>query len=232
MTTNVTGRAAYLKALQREWPEALRALQNDVFPLVAYLWKDKAKQPAQLDFSIENIPEFLEVTRSEEVAKALRYWARDFSVSDEWMLNVARFTIFLNGENLNNYQGDWRGWVDWPPIAQRPMEVKLIGRLWIPPEQGGFETWEEFTERLNAQLKEQLLRYRKQTSLYYGTPKENMDRDAGWTVRYQKGERAFTIAEGLIRHGDPEQAVYRAVERFAGSIGLTLPKTPKRRTRK
>jgi hypothetical protein len=53
---------------------------------------------------------------------------------------------------------------------------------------------------------------------------ENTTRDARWTVKYQKGQTVIEIMEAEWPKGfaDTEQAIYRAIDRFATSIGLHL----------
>jgi hypothetical protein len=81
----------------------------------------------------------------------------------------------------------------------------------------------EFQERIGAQINGQLAHYRRDCKRRSSTSKPELTRDAQWTVRYQRGDRAKDIAGGLFRgYQQPEQAVYRAIKRFAKGIGLTL----------
>jgi hypothetical protein len=78
-----------------------------------------------------------------------------------------------------------------------------------------------------AEFRRQLAAYKTTVETRFGVGREKRLRtEAGWTARYQKGESAADIVQ-TIDIGDlidPEQATYRAIERFAKSIGLNLRK--------
>ncbi|MEO8097869.1 MAG: hypothetical protein ABI811_09220 [Acidobacteriota bacterium] len=59
---------------------------------------------------------------------------------------------------------------------------------------------------------------------------DRIKQEAEWTVRWQKGESIVQIANAVDigTQADPEQAIYRAIQRFAKGIGLTLRKKGER----
>ena len=95
-------------------------------------------------------------------------------------------------------------------------------QLWVPPDLGGSESWDQFRIRVENDFNQQLSNYREQVAKYYGLRKDN-ERDALWTARFQKSISIIKIAKDLPRaYKDPDQTVKKAIGRFAISIGLTL----------
>ena len=231
---NATARNVYLKALQLEWPEVLSGLQNDVFPRVAQLWTERLAADDRGLFT-RKLQQFEEALAAKEVDQALKFWANTFSIEDEWMLENARTTMYMYGVNWSDLEAPWTGWVPAGPLHLLRLQAfdMKISELWIPPKYGGRETWEIFSGRLKSRLKKELGHYRRRQSEHFGVQRDNAERDARWTVKYQKGTLAAEIAEGLPRrYEDPGQTVWKSIERFAKDIGLTLHQSRRHRTRK
>ena len=218
-TGNIPGRVAYLRALNAEWPEVLEELRDDVAPKYADLWKDMPAAPSNslsLSF-IENEIKILAKIKDEINSNPYwRRWMRTFAIKDEWILDAALETISWNYSSKDTTAG-WF-WLYVPETRNPVFSPTFDHNLWIPSE-----PWASFGKRIRAQISGQLSQYRRDCNRRTGTSKPELKRDAIWTVRYQKGVLAREMAEEL-REGyeEPEQAVYRAIDRFAKSIGLTL----------
>jgi hypothetical protein len=226
---NSEARQVYLKALQIEWPEVLSALHRDVFPRLLELWTQRLHDAPGL--FAEMYEQFIEAMGDRELDLGLKAWATTFSIKDQWMLDNARITMYMYGATWRDPQLKWTGWIQSPPKHLgliTPFEIK-ISAIWIPPKYGGQRTWEVFSDQLRSDFNEALNKYRKAQSVHYGVLKDNVDRDARWTVRYQRGISTTRISKELpSAYGDPAQTVRRAIERFARDIGLTLPQTRRR----
>jgi hypothetical protein len=211
----------------------LSALQDDVFPRLIELWTERLTDAPGL-YSIK-YTQFYEALRDKELDRALTLWAKDFSIEDKWMLENAHTTMYMYGAIWKDPRARWTGWIQAGPqhLTLRPTFDVTISDLWTPPEYGGLETWNQFSNRVRSRLNQTLAQYRKRQSEHFGVLKDNARRDAGWTVRYQKGTSATEIAKELPSvYGDPEQTAWKAIDRFAKDIGLTLRQTRRHRTRR
>jgi hypothetical protein len=230
---NAAARYVYMEAMQLEWPEVLSALQRDVFPRLLELWNDRLSTATNL-FS-KKYNQFSDAMSDRLLVQALKAWAITFSVEDEWMLENARVTMYMYGANWTDTQEEWPVWMQAGPkhlSYRHPFEMNLKG-LWIPPEHGGLQTWEEFSGNFESELTAALNRYRKLQTTHFGVLRDNVRRDARWTVRYQKGQLASDIAKELPHaYGDPAQTVWKAIDRFAKDIELTVRPYRRRRTAK
>ena len=215
-TGNIPGRLAYLKAFDHLWPEALQELRDEVAPKFAHLWNDMPDSPSNR-IPLERMGRLASIEdemRSLSSMMILRRWARGFEIRDQWIFDAAVDTILWHYDT-GNVNGPWF----WFPLESRnPPFNPTISGTWYPSE-----SWGEFQERIGAQINGQLAHYRRDCKRRSSTSKPELTRDAQWTVRYQRGNRAKDIAAGLFRgYQQPEQAVYRAIKRFAKDIGLTL----------
>jgi len=230
---NAAARDVYLRALQQKWPDVLHALQDDVFSRLVELWPDRLA--ADLSLYSAKFRQFDEAFGDKTLDRALRLWAKSFSIEDKWMLQSARATMYMYGVSWRDPQLPWTGWSNAGPqhLTLRPTFDLNISDCWMPPEFGGSETWDTFSDRMRSEFNYGLARYRKRQSEHFGVLKDNAERDARWTVRYQKGELATEIAETLSGpYEDSSQAVWKAIDRFAKDIGLTLRKARRHRTGK
>jgi hypothetical protein len=87
------------------------------------------------------------------------------------------------------------------------------------------ESWAKFEGRMRSEFKEQLFAYRRTVDVKFDIGREeHLNRDAAWTVLYQRGESVIAISEkaDLKGYSDPEQAIFRVIKRFAEMIGLRL----------
>jgi len=224
LTGNIPGRLAYLKALNRHWPEVLEELREVHSASYAHLWKDKPEIPSNsVSAGLEWTDRVRREILSRDSIKILDRWARSFALSDRWIKSAAVDTMFWN-YSAGSESARWNWFYMLPYKSMNPpFATNLKDNIWNPSE-----PWEAFAKRIRNQINHQLSRYRSGSHQRYGTFKTKLKRDAGWTVRYQKGERAMDIAFAMAPEvyrdlGDPEQAVFRAIERFAKDIGLTLP---------
>ena len=167
-----------------------------------------------------------------ELLKALQAWAAQFRITEDWILQAALDTLQVHSERPGRFglakpQEPEQAWFwFYAPIGQDPRfhpEFAFNDSIWSPPQD-----WKIFRSRLLKQFASQLEDYRRATEAKFKA-RDNLARDAEWTARYQKGEQAFEIAFDVEGFEDREQTVYRAVERFAASIGLNLRKIRRRR---
>jgi hypothetical protein len=220
---NSAARRAYLEALQLEWPEALIALHRDVYSRVVPLWSERLAELTGL--ASGTYEQFSRAMSDQQVDRALKSWATLFSIKDQWMLDAARVTMYTYGITRKDPEEEWPGWILAPPtnLARFAPFEPVISATWVPLEYGGVESWDTFSNRLRSDFNEALNKYRKLQSVHWGALKENTARDARWTVRYQKRTFAVEIADELPgAYADPEQTVWKAIDRFAKEIGLTL----------
>ena len=226
---SVAGRRAYLSAIQNYWPEVLEALQTDIAPRYEKIWTDhpKINNPSnQLQRSVA----IRDAMHGSEFMSQLEYWAHRFSMKDEWLKEIAIDTIFMHRE-LETPAGLW-SWVEMRLEFLSPggeFKPTLKDATWSPDENRSAlapgETWDSFNDRMRTQFYKQLSLYRNESKKRHGLGTASMKRHAEWAVRYQKGENAKDIAmEIQARYEDRDQAVYKAIARFAKNIGLTLEK--------
>lgn len=228
---NQSGRTVYFYALGELWPEPLNNLMDSVAPQFASLWKDR---PIINNNSLSGHSEWYALLTSRlrhptQQAK-LALWSRAFSMSDEWIIDAAVNTILYHYEAHDGTlmkTGDWI-WVYIPPYLRIPFEPSLNNAAWSPSpsnisQLGLGETWGGFSGRMRRQFEAELKAYRQKVITRRGLRKQSISRDAEWTVRYQRGEKAKDIAADLTGpYRDHGQAVFRAISRFAQDIGLTL----------
>jgi hypothetical protein len=227
-------------ALRKHWPELLTSLRVDVFPLYTPAWQGVGEERQIARESLGNLRSDPERT---ELLAAFQEWANGFRITEDWIVQTALDTLQNYSDSspphLPRVPGDqgWY-WVYRPRVHDPLFRPKLNLNVWYTAKYGSHEKWPAFKDRMQSQFDEQLAKYRRMMESKYAATKEvTLVRDAEWTARYRKGETAVEIANELLdnrkAYNDPEQTVYRAVERFAEIIGLTLRPNRKRRgTRK
>ncbi len=155
---------------------------------------------------------------------ALQAWADRFRITDSWILEAALDTLSIfSPRQPGGIDREW-AWRYNTRGFHPNFKPTLETNVWYPPEHGWQESWDAFKDRMESQFSTQLASYRRMVESKFGIGKEMMVRDAEWTVRYQKGESAIEIAESaaLIGYADPEQAIFKAISKFATSISLRL----------
>jgi hypothetical protein len=120
---NAAARHVYLKALQLEWPEVLSALQDDVFSRLIELWPDRLTNAFEAGLYTAKFKQFSEAFRDKALDRALRLWAKTFSIEDKWMLENARATMYMYGIAWRDPQLLWTGWIEAGPqhLTLRPL---------------------------------------------------------------------------------------------------------------
>jgi hypothetical protein len=225
----IVARQAYFMALRAHWPEVLNSLRADVSPKYGPRWHEGGGERRIVHESWETLHSD---PARKELLTAFQNWAGRFRIREDWIIQTALDTL----QNYSDFtptplvrpegNQDWF-WL-YMPAGQDPRFLPTFdANVWYPPKNGQMEVWHEFKCRMKSQFKKRLEEYRRMMESMYGARKDNSIRDAEWTARYQKGDAAFEIATGLTGY-DPEQAVYRAVARFASIIGLKLRQNRKR----
>lgn len=215
----IEGRRAYFWALERHWPEVLKALQVDVLPWYEPRWheQESGRIPITESWSrLKTNPEH----RQDLLAK-LEGWAERFLITEEWIFDAALDTL-LTYRKRKCEKWFWR----YNPRGFHPrFEPVLPGNFWYPPLGASSESWEHFKKRMQGQFRRQLAGYRTTVETRFGVGREKkLQIEAGWTARYQKGESVIETVQtiNIGELADPEQTTYRAIERFSKSVGLKL----------
>jgi hypothetical protein len=225
-TFSIAGRAHYFWALDEHWAEVLSTLRVDVCPIY---------RPRRADFGeLIAITESWERLQSDverkDLLRSLRRWAVEFGITEDWIFETALRTLMrfspLIVPRIQAENESWL-WIYTPGGSHPPFRPTFEDNVWYPRPEG----WQVFKRRMEKQFSAQLAKHRRLVEHTLGIGKDGMERDAKWTVLYKKGIPAFEIATELAGYDDAEQTVYRAVERFADSIGLML-RTHRRRDRR
>jgi hypothetical protein len=216
----ITGRQAYFWALQKHWPDVLSSLRSDVLPI----YKPRIhEEDGQRSIILESWERLQAEPERKELVSVIRAWGDRFRITEGWIFQEALDTLTVYSQRPGSKDTEWF----WRDIQMRfhPRFTPVLEKnFWYPPERGWPETWGAFKAHMEAQFRTQLNEYRRMVESKFGIGKDMMARDAGWTARYQKGETAIEIAEGenLIGYSDPEQAVFKAISKFAKLISLRL----------
>jgi hypothetical protein len=227
----VVARQAYFMALRKFWPELLKSLRVDVFPQYSPRWHGETPQRRILR---ESWNELQSDSRRTELLAAIRDWANRFRIKEPWIIQTALDTLqnyseFSPTPEIRPQRPGWF-WL-YMPVAEDPRFLpRLDNNVWYPDLQWrvkaySYEDWSTFKTRMLSQFNKQLVQYRLAIDIKYAVKKKDkLRRDAEWTVLYQKGQPALEIAKPMhdATTLDPEQTVYRAIERFAKLIDLKL----------
>ena len=212
--------------IEQHWPEVLRSLRDDISPLYKpKLYTGDTLKPILLTESWSHLQADSE---REDLRITIQEWAIRFRITEEWILDSALETLLIYCSRKRPQTWYWRyGAKGFHPR----FEPSLEKNHWHPPRGGGPETWEQFKKRMQAQFRLQLAGYRTIVETRFGVGREErVHREAEWTARYQKGESVADIVQtiGIGRLADPEQAIFRAIDRFAKGIGLKLRRRARR----
>ena len=229
---SLEGRRAYLTAPEKHWPEVLGALRRDVLPHfepIPVLSNGTA-------FVLESWQECQAAVNRSELAMALKLWGDAFLISDDWIFDAALETLATNCPQLRRPQmrdEAWR-WFFGSRESHPGFDPQLNKAYWFPPRGGWPESWKEFKHRMERQFRTQLLQYKHAVETRLGVDREKQIlKLAVLAVRWQKGESISQIVQTIHigQQADPEQATYRAIQRFSKSIGLKLRKRNQRPAR-
>jgi hypothetical protein len=209
--------------LQNYWPDVFRSLQDDVLP-----YYEPRYQKTDSGF-ISVIEEWRKVKGDIQESKllaSLEGWAKQFRITEDWIFEAALDTLLwyhaqMETSRTRTPRGLWR----YAPRGFHSLfEPVLTNNFWFPV--GGLnESWPQFKKRMEREFKRQLSEYRNSIDARVGVRrKERIRIHAGWAVRYQRGESVADIFQtvDIGDLDDPEQAIYRSIERFAKNIGLNL----------
>ena len=224
-TINLEARAAYFHALEEHWPEVLDTLLDDIMPLYEPRWHFAAGQRWQINTTWDKIQHD---AKREDLLNGLQKWAARFRITEEWIFDAALETLMVYSPKTRAPgapPSSERLWRCTPRGVHPLFAPKFDNAVWYPARHGWPEEWEAFRSRIESQFRSQLAEYRRMAELKFGTGKEqNIQRDARWTAKYQRGQTTIEIMQAEWPEGftDTEQVIYRAVDRFAKSIGLNL----------
>jgi hypothetical protein len=214
----------------------LNSLMTDVLPLYTPRWHVEAEHRVAI---IDRWGTFKEETGRVHLLETLLKWANAFRITEAWMFDAALETLLMycpgvrpSADRAVETDGPERFWQSVPGGFHPRFTPKLDNAVWYPPHWGVPEEWDSFKSRVESQFSSQLTQYRRMVELKFGIGREeHLYRDAVWTAKYQRGQTAIEIAESEDLRGfsDPEQVVFRAVDRFAKSIALNLRRRGHRR---
>lgn len=222
-------RQQYFWALYRRWPEVLNSLQSDVSPIYRPNWHTEPS--GERVPIIESWNQLRSDVERKDLLQAVHHWAAQYRITEEWIFETALDTLMRYARwDPSQIKDEEETWLwRYNPRGYHPVFApKFEPDYWYP--NGWPEEWEAFKNRVEKEFSSQLAEYRRLVERKFGIGKDKMARDAEWTVLYHKGVPALEIARGLTGYDDPEQTVYRAVKRFANSIGLALRKNSTRCT--
>ena len=229
-------RREYLRALEREWPEVIDDFEINVLSrYIPPLFK-RRKNGSQLAGA--DSLSLLKSDRSRsDLLGAIEQWAERYGLMEDWILEAVVATGWRD-QGIESVSGKTRK----PQVAKRvdeddafcyspsvifetPFESKFTNAAWLPLDWGGNEIWPDFRRRITSEFDKQLKAY----GAVFGIDRPHISRDAVWTVRYQRGDSAFEISKELAGYSDAEQTAYRAITRFANTIGVRLRRNKRRR---
>jgi hypothetical protein len=148
---------------------------------------------------------------------ALRTWAADWHLGDEWIVNVARRTI--------------REWHKYPALAKALhwASVTQVGELVPEPPairwEATLETEKEFLHRVKHVYVPDVRRWADTLGLVDTIQKPKLTRDLAALVQYHvKGDDMDAVADEFFGDSDKEYTARKALTSLAILIGLTLRK--------
>jgi hypothetical protein len=225
---SILGRQEYFWALQDLWPDVLEALHHGVFPVYEPIWH-QMEGGRRVPIGEGSWEELKKRDERHLLQSAIEEWADQYSIVETWVFEAALDTLltyYLGSEPLEAWL--WR----YNPRGYHPLfEPRFSQNVWYPSSRGWPESWEAFKKRMQSEFAKQLVAYRRMVETKFAIGKEeHLDRDARWTVLYRKGQSVRVISNqaNLKCYSDPEQAVFRAIERFARLIGLDLTRRKER----
>jgi hypothetical protein len=145
---------------------------------------------------------------------ALQQWRKNYPIEerDHWIMDAALHTILQCWLDKSPLEWTYAPDEHWPALFRPRYATR-----W----HGDDEAEQKRMERdfVNT-VKKQWRTYCSQVKAECAARKSNMDRDAFWTARRQKGESSLQISKSISR--PDENAVRVAIDAFAQRIGLTL----------
>jgi hypothetical protein len=214
-TINFGARFEYLSAIEVHWPDVMKSLQLDAFPVYQ---ECLASTPATELQTLAGLSDALERGASHEIREvdlAVRAWAEKHSFQDDWLRDVA----------LQSMHGWARGgtrskWTYLPDELNIPKFEPSFG-YWIP----GWSTWPDFTRRTYEHFRRALAEYRAQVRTLWGESHPKLRQSAVWTVLWQRGRSPEAIQNHHRKTTEKNVSlanIQQRVHDFAGAAGLSL----------
>jgi hypothetical protein len=215
-TINFGARFAYLTAIETHWPEVMKSLLGDAFPLYEVAFKS-----AGAKIALETWARLLDaLTRgaSLEIKKAelaIRTWAEFHGFRDAWLHDFALHTMQNWALEGPTSHGKYL-----PEDLDIPALQLNLGH-WMPH----VAPWTEFSRITDKNYHTGKARYRAAIMTLWGEGQPKLSQSAIWTVLWQRGKSPGAIR---IRHFKTTGKnvslanIQSRVHGFANSAGLTL----------
>jgi hypothetical protein len=205
---NFRGRFEFLEAVERLWPEPLKA--------VLYLKPKLPKFGLTLPTGLSDLDAFV---GTGELQDAIWSWAERFEIRDAWIRDAAVQTV------ISNATGENAAWKYIPPELDPGVLEVRIGS-WFPmiatPDG---QTWTAFKRTAKKVFERKLELYGKETRRLWGENQPALALHAEWTVLWQRGKSPEHIRNWNYRIHDRNVSlanIQTRVSDFAEAIGLTL----------
>jgi hypothetical protein len=194
------GRWAYLRAMNKHWPEPLETLLRDIFPIYVPPFATDPdsvnRSPITDDWSRIDSDQSLR-----ELRDRFMVWGDAFRVRDKWLFDAALHTLNQNYKvklypRLAFVAGAVGVW-----MYVEPSHITFVPHMppqsWLPIQYGSpdtWETWAKFSFRITSEIRSQLAEYHQAINRRYGDGPPEMNRDARWTVLFQKGHSFSSVS--------------------------------------
>jgi hypothetical protein len=222
-------RRQFLHSIRKTTPEVLEALRDDVFPgyTSAALFR-----VASVKLEFLKTPLGSPKPSPDEIAafkRRLEAWVCRFSLSDQWLLEVALMTL----ERWKNASAELAA-LNWAGLPFRPPPLPPEGREFDFHDDGWHledESSSEFASRVMAAFKQQLVTYKdaireSMRELGLSLPPEiRQPEHYDWLVLYQvRGLSPAQIADLMSTDKKTltDSTVFKAVSKTAELVGLRL----------
>jgi hypothetical protein len=215
-TINFAARCEYLSAIEAHWPEVMKSLRLQAFPVyrAAFATADtNAALQAWADLS--NALKHAASSEITQVELAVRTWAEEHGFQDAWLRDAALQT-------MQNWAGGGARdkWTYLPEELETPRFEPAFGH-WIP----FYMKWPEFKRLTDERYRRGLAHYRAKVKTLWGEGQPKLSQSAVWTVLWQRGESPEAIQTRHRRTTGKNVSlanIQLRVHAFAGSAGLTL----------
>jgi len=198
-------RSLFLQSIARVHRDVLASLARDVLPK----YKRAVKRSTILDASSpDKLPRSLQV--------ALRRWARQFNLLDEWCLAVARETLsFWYRYPAQAHLARWA----LPGNVSGLSDDERLFELSDPGWRSG--NWQQFETRMRKLMKESLLKYRER--LLGPDVEKRILQHFDWLALYQcAGWTHRQIADEMEERSVGEDTVSKGIRKAAELVSITL----------
>jgi hypothetical protein len=213
---NLGARCEYLTTIEVHWPEVMKSLRLDTFPV--YRTCLETTDPSTPLQTLAGLSEALERGASSQIKQvdlAVRKWAEVYDFRDAWLRDVALQT-------MHNWArgGTKSKWTYLPMELCGPKFQPDFGD-WIP----FYTKWPEFKRLTDKRYRRELAQYRAKVRTFWGDGQPKLSQSAVWTLQWQRGKSPEAIRTHHRRTTRKDVSlanIQLRVHAFAESAGLSL----------